>query len=421
MENVKYLPEKKITSDINNLSSKKIKLEEANRDTDSRLETSVVEINSLIATKNELDTEVAKLNEEFERVKLILTPTSRGRLLREKNPTSEEMIGKTCSTRYKRQEETKDLLEYVHGGSDGSIFGAWDYIRRYATEEQLESFVVSFKKGKFVERIHGKFSDTFRKSDAAINQAVASKYQLHLSRRKYSFLCRIQNKTFNPESGTWNTNLIEFGDKNIKLCRKSISDANVEKFVRSLDIGELHSIPGYCGNFRTVTALTTMMIELHLRSDSLRQKLIWFNDQKNHFIVEFSDDGAPESKNEAMCIDSLTLWNFGKRVRSRNYHYPLHTISADEKDNAVALLWQQHTEEMLLLEGNNLFINNEKVTLEFHPSADQAWQFWANNELTQSATYPSMFAKFINLNCVLLVEKLEIHGLQQHLRLGCRI
>ena len=112
------------------MSSKKIKLEEGNRDTEPRLETSVVEINSLIETKNELDTEVAKLNEEFERVKLILTSTSRGRLLREKKPTSEEMIGKTCSTRYKRQEETKDLLEYVHGGSDGSIFGAWDYIRR---------------------------------------------------------------------------------------------------------------------------------------------------------------------------------------------------------------------------------------------------------------------------------------------------
>ena len=165
--------------------------------------------------------------------------------------------------------------------------------------------------------------------------------------------------------------MIKFGDKNIKLCRKSISDANVEKIVRSLDIGELHNIPGYCGNFRTVTALTTMMIELHLCSDPLSKKLIWFNDQKNHFIVEFSDDGAPESKNETMCIGSLTLWNFGKQVRSRNYHYPLHTISAKEKDNAVALLWQQHTEEMLLLEGNNLFINNEKVTLEFHPSADQ--------------------------------------------------
>ena len=33
------------------------------------------------------------------------------------------------------------------------------------------------------------------------------------------------------------------------------------------------------------------------------------------------------------------------------------------------------------------------MTVQFQPSADQAWQFWANNELTQSATYPSMFAK----------------------------
>ena len=75
---------KKITSDNNTLTSKKIKLEDANRDTESCLETSGVEINSLIETKNELDTEVAKLNEEFERVKLILTPTSQGRLLRKK-------------------------------------------------------------------------------------------------------------------------------------------------------------------------------------------------------------------------------------------------------------------------------------------------------------------------------------------------
>ena len=46
-----------------------------------------------------------------------------------------------------------------------------------------------------------------------------------------------------------------------------------------------------------------------------------------------------------------------------------------------------------LIEGNLLYTNGEKVTIEFQPSADQAWQFWANNELTQSATYPSMFAK----------------------------
>ena len=35
----------------------------------------------------------------------------------------------------------------------------------------------------------------------------------------------------------------------------------------------------------------------------------------------------------------------------------------------------------------------KRITIEFQPSADQAWQFWANNELTQAATYPSMYAK----------------------------
>ena len=46
---------------------------------------------------------------------------------------------------------------------------------------------------------------------------------------------------------------------------------------------------------------------------------------------------------------------------------------------------------MQLIEGNLFYINNEKVTIQFEPSADQM-QFWANNELTQSATYPSMSA-----------------------------
>ena len=93
-----------------------------------------------------------------------------------------------------------------------------------------------------------------------MNQAVASKYQLHLSRRKYSFLCKVQEKTsFNVE--TWTNNSISFGDKNITLCKKPISDRSVEKFVKGLDIGDIHIIPGYCGAFRSVTALTMMILD----------------------------------------------------------------------------------------------------------------------------------------------------------------
>lgn len=93
-----------------------------------------------------------------------------------------------------------------------------------------------------------------------------------------------------------------------------------------------------------------------------------------------------------MSIGSLTLWNFGNKVRSHNFQYPLHLVTAKEKEEVCANLWQQHTDEMLLLEGNVLSVNEEKVTMEFQPIADQAWEFQANNVLTQSDTYPSLFA-----------------------------
>ena len=47
---------------------------------------------------------------------------------------------------------------------------------------------------------------------------------------------------------------------------------------------------------------------------------------------------------------------------------------------------------MQMIEGNVLHINGEQCTIEFQPSADQAWQVWANNVLPASATYPSPYA-----------------------------
>ena len=135
-----------------------------------------------------------------------------------------------------------------------------------------------------------------------------------------------------------------------------------------------------------------MIMDLHLSVPSLKYKFRWFNDIENHYIFEFSDDGAPESRDGNMCIGSFSLWNLGNRIRSREYQYPLHTVSCGEKEKVMEDLWKQHTDEMLLMEGNILNANGEQVTVEFQPSADQAWQFWGNNVLPQNATYPSMFA-----------------------------
>ena len=86
------------------------------------------------------------------------------------------------------------------------------------------------------------------------------------------------------------------------------------------------------------------------------------------------------------------MWNLGQRVRSREFHYLLHTASISEKDDICNSLWMKHSEEMEILEGNILIIYGEKCTVEFQPSADQSWQIWANNVLSASATYPSPYA-----------------------------
>ena len=340
-----------------------------------------------------LENKLEEINNEYEKVKLLIDPKKNSQTLREQNPTTHNMIGdSSSSTRYKRLSETKNLLSYIHGGLNGAVFGAMDFLRKYSSTEALENFLIDLKKGKFLEKLNGKFGNIYRKSDAAMNQGIASKYKLFLSRRKFTFLCKVQAQPFDPVEQQWNQKSISYGDKIINMHTQPISNGMVEKFIKTLDIGDLHQIPGYCGLFRTITALTIMIIDLHLRTPSLRKKLIWFNSLENHFIMEFSDDGAPETREETMCIGSLSSWNFGKRICSRDFHYPLHTVSAKEKDNAVAQLWKQHAEEMAILEGNVLNIHNEKVTVEYHPSADQAWQFYANSELTQAATYPSMYA-----------------------------
>lgn len=79
-------------------------------------------------------------------------------------------------------------------------------------------------------------------------------------------------------------------------------------------------------------------------------------------------------------------------MRSWDYQYLLHCLSVSEKDNVMEDLWKQHTEEMLVLEGNILNVSGHQCTLEFQPSADQSWQSWANGELNQAATYPSPYA-----------------------------
>ena len=67
-------------------------------------------------------------------------------MLCQNNPTTERMIYSSMN-----QWSSIEVLEYIH---DGSIFGEWDFLCAHDSTEQLERFVVSLKKGKFLAAKH---------------------------------------------------------------------------------------------------------------------------------------------------------------------------------------------------------------------------------------------------------------------------
>ena len=60
-------------------------------------------------------------------------------------------FGYNC--RYKRRKETKNILEYIHRGSNAAAYGAWDFLTSILQYKQLEDLLLKFKKGKLYRKI----------------------------------------------------------------------------------------------------------------------------------------------------------------------------------------------------------------------------------------------------------------------------
>ena len=108
---------------------------------------------------------------------------------------------------------------------------------------------------------------------------------------------------FNAEQDVWLPRNIKCPGVNISVPR-IVSDEKAEKFVKSLDIGHVSEFPNYSGVSRTVTGLIFMILDLHLRLSYLKNRLIWFNDNTYHFIIQFSD----ETSDLSMSIGSYLLF-----------------------------------------------------------------------------------------------------------------
>jgi hypothetical protein len=177
------------------------------------------------------------------------------------------------STHYRRQKESEKALGFIHGGKTGSFFGAWDYIVGNAPKELVTELLVAYRKGNHLKKIFSNAINEYQMSTEALQQAIAIKYQNHLSRRKFALVCKTQSSYFNTESETWLPRNAICMETDLRLP-KSVSNTAVDKFMKSLDIGDVTQLQDVNGVSRTVTGLVFMIIDLHLRVPHLRRKLV---------------------------------------------------------------------------------------------------------------------------------------------------
>ena len=118
---VELTNEAKITLDTKLLEIENAKISQENLLTQNK---------SIEEEKKKLDESFLILNGQYEKFKFTIEQKKHSCSFRKKNSTSCEMLNSPSSTRYNRQKETRNMLEYIHGGLGGAVFGAWDFLRK---------------------------------------------------------------------------------------------------------------------------------------------------------------------------------------------------------------------------------------------------------------------------------------------------
>ena len=188
------------------------------------------------------------------------------------------------------------MLEYTHGGDEGALFGAWDFVASFASKEIIDKLISSYKLGKYLQGVFEKAVKHFNNFDKeALKQAVAVKFQNYLSRHKFNLVCKMQSSVYDAEQDVWLPRNIKCMDAEIAL--PNVSDLKVDHFVKSLAIGHVCQISNYPGVSRTVTGLVFMILDSHLRLPLLHKQLIWFNGNKYHLFFSFLTTGLQRPVN----------------------------------------------------------------------------------------------------------------------------
>ena len=106
------------------------------------------ETETLTNEKIVLDEKLSKVTQKFDKLKLLIEQKEYSKTKRQSNPTRLETLNDTSNTqRYSRRNEVKNILEFIHGDLEGAIYGAWDFLTKYASPEVMEKLLLEYNIG----------------------------------------------------------------------------------------------------------------------------------------------------------------------------------------------------------------------------------------------------------------------------------
>ena len=116
---------------------------------------------------------VTQLNEQYHKFKSFLERKGFSVARRKNASTSYDVITNvSSSTKFRRRQETKNVLEFIHRGKEGSIYGAWDDISSAADNQTMDKLICGHKRGKYLQDLFDMTMKGYLNSDEALKQAV---------------------------------------------------------------------------------------------------------------------------------------------------------------------------------------------------------------------------------------------------------
>lgn len=125
--------------------------------------------------------------------------------------------------RYRRRQETKNAQEYIHGGKEGALLGAWDFLTANVSEKMMNTFIGKYKRGKYIEGVISQ----------AIKNPLHKQFSLNIRISCHAgscVLCKTQSSVFDASNEAWVPRNVKCLDIDMQLSLNRISNESVEKY-----------------------------------------------------------------------------------------------------------------------------------------------------------------------------------------------